>query len=268
VRGHDDELVEMFQAYYDASGQESHGLVSVAGWLSTARRWADFQPKWNGALNEARIPYFHMSALKSGRGPFAELSRDKQRRDQLIETLATIVRETVLFGVSSTMYHDDFVAADKMFGLAARYRNAFVLAARDCMKRVDAYTARLQVPSRSAVAHIFEWGDDGLGRLAQICRDMGEAVPAFHPSAPNVRGIPHLVQLQSTDWAAHQCFKLGQRYKALKFRPVPHKDLPSPVALLDEVPKDWLVYDVYSMSTRALALLDGRLALFDSNRRN
>jgi hypothetical protein len=250
----------MLQAYYDASGKPDLGHVTVAGWMSTPGGWADFGVRWNEALAQFGVPYFHASTFAGSQGPFAEWRNDESRKRDFIERLATIMRETVLFGISSTMYYADFAAADKLFGIAAVYRNAFVLAARDCMKRFDAHAFTLRGPRNREVAHIFESGDEGSGYLREICRQEGARPPQFHPSTPNHDGIPHLVQLQSADFAAYECFRLVQQRPKFNYAPVPIEAARPPVALLNEIPNEWKVYDLRSLSLRALFL--------DRHRRN
>jgi len=180
LHDHDDILVTMLKAYYDASGKKNLGRVSVAGWLSTARKWADFQIRWNEVLKQFDIPYFHASSFESGARPFdGDWKRDEQRRRDLIEQLAVIIRDTALFGVASTVYYADFDAAAAIHPeIRIRYKNPYVLAARDCMKVIDTNALKLRVAGkRASAAHIFEHGDEGMGRLVDLCREAGEGIP-------------------------------------------------------------------------------------------
>jgi len=256
LHDHDDLLVTMLTAYYDASGKENLGHVSVAGWLSTARKWADFQSRWNGVLEHFNIPYFHASSFENSKGPFSDWKDDESRRRELIECLATIVRDTALFGVSSTVYYDDFTAAAELLpDIRLQFKNAYVLAARDCMKRIDHHARKLRIEGkRASVAHVFERGDEGMGRLVEMCQKTGEDIPQFHPSTPNAnRG--HVVQLQSADLLAYECFRLAPQSQAERFNTIYLDDVRLPVKLLHDIPRAWVRYDYKRMAARALQLL-------------
>lgn len=239
----------MFRAYYDASGNKNLGHVSVAGWLSTAAKWAAFQQQWNEALTYFGIPYFHASTFQSSQGHFAQWRGDEPRRRELIERLAKIVRETVIFGVSSTIYYRDFEAAIALRPeIGLRYKNAYVLAARSSMKAVDA-RAR-------SVAHIFEHGDDGWKRIIRLCGEMDEGIPQFHPSTPDNKGTPYVVQLQSADLFAYESYRMAPHDHAQRFKPVYLDEARPPAQLLHEVPKEWHDYDYKEWAARALYLLE------------
>lgn len=64
----------MFRSYFDASGKEDLGLVVVAGYVASAKKWADYQKKWNAVLDKHRVPYFRMSefAHSTGAGPMCD----------------------------------------------------------------------------------------------------------------------------------------------------------------------------------------------------
>jgi hypothetical protein len=259
LHGYNDTLVMVLKAYYDASGKEDLGRVSVAGWLSTARKWADFQTRWNEALKRAGVPFFHASSFANAQNPFDsdEWRDDERRRRELIEQLARIIRDTALFGVSSTMYYDDFETIVKLHpDIGVRYKNPYVLAARDCIKLVDVYAQNLRADGkRTAVVHIFERGDEGMGRLVDLCREMGDPIPEFHHSTPNGKEDPYVIQLQSADFAAYESFRLEPPSKAERFKPVYLEDARVELQLLADIPKQWVQYDYRQAAARALLLL-------------
>lgn len=249
---YDDLLIAMLKAYYDASGKEDTGRVSVAGWVSTARRWVDFETNWNAALDYFGIPYFHASTFEFNGEHFADWRGDDTRKAELIQRLVAIVKDAVLFGVASTIYYDDFAAAAEIHPeVGVQFKNAYVLAARDCMKRSEGRARKLKM---GAVEHIFEQGDIGMGRLTDLCRDMGEGAPQFHFSTPHPNR-KHLVQLQSADLFAYECFQLTPQRHAERFRPVYLDEARQPARLLYNIPKEWHEYDYKATTARALHLL-------------
>jgi hypothetical protein len=61
-------LLGMFQVYADESGKGQGRMFTVAGFISTAERWADFSDAWDKVLPPERQPFKMSDAINSQSG--------------------------------------------------------------------------------------------------------------------------------------------------------------------------------------------------------
>jgi hypothetical protein len=235
----------MFRAYFDASGKENLGIVTVAGWLAAARSWAAFQERWNAVLSAARVPYFRMSEFAHSTGAYKDgWKNDESRRRKLISDLAQVLKDTVEYGVSCSLRYADFKNVDLQYKLTERYGNAYVFAAQDCIARINGHLSKAHPEARRGdVSYIFERGDDGAGHLVRLAEEAGMPIPEFHPSITTTRGGVGAIQLQAADFAAYETYRLGQQYAQFEGRGVPVDEMRMPARLLLAIPHHWGIYN-------------------------
>ena len=98
-------LMLMMQAYIDDSGIGEPPLALLAGFVSSAARWAHFSQEWDAALARHGLtsPFKMRDAQNlKFRGWSAE------RINNLIDELIDIIKRYVLFGVVSWVATEDF----------------------------------------------------------------------------------------------------------------------------------------------------------------
>jgi hypothetical protein len=208
----------MFTACFDASGSD-HDQVAlvVAGFVSSAKDWINFDAAWNARLAQDDLAYFHMVEFAHTDGEFkkwADLdvpTREKRRRALLSDLLGVIQGHAYRkFGCGiSTKHWTAHMAPANI----ERFRiNAYVQAALICGARVDnwALSERIKTP----VELVFEAGDVGQGVLTQYLSARRGPAPIFNPKKAAVRGdgivIPAFTPLQAADLLAYELL-LGVR---------------------------------------------------------
>jgi hypothetical protein len=84
----------MFTAYFDASGHEDLTHLAVAGFVSHADHWIDFDRAWRVRLATAGVRYFRMSEFSQGVGQFVGWNgpEKKSEKKQLLGDLMTLIR--------------------------------------------------------------------------------------------------------------------------------------------------------------------------------
>jgi hypothetical protein len=152
--------------YFDESGTHCGSrAVSVAGYLSTADRWLDFEKEWKQALCEYGLcpGYFHMTDFVARRGIYADWT-DDERRDRLAKLICIINRNTLAsvgFALPMRDYYSSFSQAAK------RYTGgAYGLAAVSCF--MDASRAIQPEYAAARIAYVFERGVKGRGQVMKV----------------------------------------------------------------------------------------------------
>lgn len=87
----------MFVAYFDASGTERNNpVLAVAGFLSGADRWMEFETKWLERLKSDGLTCFHTSDFNACQGEFKSgWKGHENRRVNLIADLVQIIKDHV-----------------------------------------------------------------------------------------------------------------------------------------------------------------------------
>jgi uncharacterized protein DUF3800 len=100
--------VAVFIAYFDESGSHAESKVfTLAGLVSGERRWTHFSREWLKTLKRFGVQgRLHMKDFEGSYGEFKEW--DKERKNNLAASLATLIKGHVLFMVSSSVVMDDF----------------------------------------------------------------------------------------------------------------------------------------------------------------
>jgi hypothetical protein len=108
-------LILVMEAYIDDSGKGDPPVFLLAGFLSHPEQWGDFSEKWVDALRRPpKLDYFKMSEAAALEGQFQGWS--EEGRDARLAKLVSIVKDHVLVGVSSVVYHRDYneIIRDKL----------------------------------------------------------------------------------------------------------------------------------------------------------
>ena len=158
----------MFTAYYDASGKVlAGGFLSVAGLVSTEKKWSKFEARWNERLGEFDVPRFHMVEFMQSRGNFRGWAGDITKRGEFLSGLVKTIKQGVnkIFVVTLTADSVDALAAMFKFG-GLKAEGAYHIAAGTCMHMIEAWVGR-KYPGKH-VAHVHEHGDLGQGTLPVV----------------------------------------------------------------------------------------------------
>ncbi len=104
-------LMVIIRAYLDNSGEEDdpqHKVCSLAGYVTTVKKWRKFEKLWKQTLRQYKVPYFHMKEFAHNIGPFEKFKGNEDNRRQFIRSLIDIMGETNLMGIISVIRLEDF----------------------------------------------------------------------------------------------------------------------------------------------------------------
>jgi hypothetical protein len=107
----DNHIMVMLRAYFDNSGQEDdpqHKVCSLAGFVTTVKKWRKFDKLWKQTLRQYKVPYLHMKEFAPNIDPFEKFKDDEQGRRQFIKSLIDIMDETHLMVILSVIRLIDF----------------------------------------------------------------------------------------------------------------------------------------------------------------
>jgi hypothetical protein len=98
--------------YFDDSGSSKcEPIYVIAGFVSSAEKWANFSIAWRNKLNEEpALSYFKMSEAVNFRGQFERGGWTPALRDQRVFELAEIITQHAMVRISSSVLRKDFDA--------------------------------------------------------------------------------------------------------------------------------------------------------------
>jgi hypothetical protein len=189
-----------FTVYLDASGSEhDQPCLAVAGYLSTAEQWIEFEKSWLLRLSAEGLDYFHAREI-------LRAVPDKIKRDSLYADLTGIIaghctRQIGCCVINSAM--DALTEEErKEFDITA-----YSIAGRACAGQVRQWARAFG--ARSLPELVFECGDKGKGSLLGLLKTDGFPEPTFRPKRDTlINGFiqPGAVPLQAADLLAFEIF--------------------------------------------------------------
>ena len=194
----------MFTCYFEASGDEhTQLLLVVAGFVSSAEQWIEWEQKWLERLAEDGLEYFHNAELYGW---------ECSRKVHLIADLSEITSHYMAHKFGVIIKNTDLVA-----GLSRAARDKWHIGAYSLAGRTIVSTARLWADSWGGRLPelIFEKGDKGHGKLRHLMVTQGYPEPIFRPKRAyrdKKSGFLHspAVPLQAGDLLASQIFAMGR----------------------------------------------------------
>src|SRR2546422_412165 len=86
-------------AYFDESGDHDKPVFSVAGFLSSDKRWRRFDQEWKKELRRRDVETLHMTDFETRHGEFKDKTWSNDERTAFIAQLAHIIKNTIMIGV-------------------------------------------------------------------------------------------------------------------------------------------------------------------------
>jgi hypothetical protein len=205
-------LTTAFDFSYHESGDPSeHGdarkFTVLAGFVSGAREWEEFDVRWRARLSQDGLTYFHMHRFAQSIKPFDGWQKQEGRRRELLSDLLEIVAEFAFrkFGVVVPLsglhalklnpelpHHAEAVAVSNILGMVEQWKN------REKFHR--------------AVRYVFEQGDAGENTIRETARKITDVAPSFEfkKDSPE-KSIVAFTPLQAADLWAYELKKLADR---------------------------------------------------------
>jgi hypothetical protein len=150
-------IMVILKAYMDNSGEEDdpqHKVCSLAGYITTAKKWRKFDKLWKQTLIMYKVPYLHMKEFAPNIGPFEKFKDHEKDRRQFIQSLVDIMEETHLRGIMSVIRLGDFrkFIKDKGLNIDAYSFNLYacmsIIAATWQNKPIEIIIDRINKPGR------------------------------------------------------------------------------------------------------------------------
>jgi hypothetical protein len=192
-------LLSAFTCYFDASGtQHDQVALAMAGFMSTAEQWLEFEREWKARLLQDGWKYFHRKELNS------------RKHSGLLEDLASIIQNYAM----------------RKFGMVVRVAELHRLVQKEEYDKwnLDAYS----YAGRACAAHVRQWakrnhlasvpelvyatGDKGRSQLEQRLRKDSSNSVRFQPAIDQMDRktgsvIPAAIPLQAADLLAYELFQ-------------------------------------------------------------
>jgi hypothetical protein len=220
-------------AAIDCSRDKTEQYFVMAGFVSSAERWSEFDSLWRKRLAIDGLEYFHMHRFAHSVKPFDQGWRDNEpRRRALISDLLTIVqshawyKSACIFPLASLLRFSDESRRTLMPTLIAA-------AGRYIWAEIDVWRKRERFPNPVRV--VFEDGDDDKGSLIEAMKHVSGHTPSFEFKKDDAeKGIIAFTPLQAADILAYEGQKLTQRYDS----PARGIALRFPYQELEKIPGD------------------------------
>lgn len=199
-------MASLFTAYLDECGtHDDSDAVVVAGYVSNVTKWTVFSEKWQEALTEAHLDYFHMSDFESYKGQFASWTPE-EHKSRLNGFLKIIHDHVILsFGVIVLKKQFDTILSE---GAKRLCGDAYGLASIACFTNLAKI---LREPKNDGWMDItMEAGAKGHGALHWIFTE-GSKDPEWRENnrilALAFRDKRRFLPLQAADILAYELYK-------------------------------------------------------------
>jgi hypothetical protein len=197
-------------AVFDASGTETDtSIMVVAGFVSSAREWNKFSPKWAGRLKRDGLKHMHMKEFAHSTGQFVEGWRgNEKRRRALLFDLMQLVKHHVDYKFGVIVTNETFRNILSPETKEEWDLNVYSLAGRCCALQVNEWATKRDF--KFPIKLVFEKGDPHAGKLHHRLVEDGYQAPAFEPKkderTPQGVLIPAFIPLQAADFLAYEIY--------------------------------------------------------------
>lgn len=201
-------LMAVAEAYFDESGtHDGAPFICVAGYIFEAEAAREFSAKWNSALSEYDLPYFHAVDCVSQNGVFSHLT-DGQC-DKLTRKLIALIKEHMSLGIATSVdraTYAQIMPRHPWLGDDYQFCGARMLeGARRSLERLGI--------SYDKISFFFEAGHDSQGALGRVIYDLmssDENRAFWKYQSHSFVGKRDAPPIQAADFLAWQTAKLNK----------------------------------------------------------
>ncbi len=202
-------------AYFDESGtHEDSDHVAVAGFIGFASAWVDFCARWQLALNDFGLSYFHMTDFANRVKPY-DTWLEETRRSRL-SRLLNIIDANVIGSVGFSVPKKSFesICSPKAKEICG---GAYGLAAIACF--LDLGNIFAYMPPSDEVTYVFERGSKGAEQIRKVFqsnRELSEQRKKYRLGSLRFEDKRDYLPLQAADILAYEIYKESQRMPGKK----------------------------------------------------
>jgi len=182
----------MFTAYFDVSGASDTTVLTMAGYVSDAKKWAKFECRWQEILDRENIKSFHMTDCVSGKSHEYK-GWTPERKRQFINDLAECARKYTNKRFSASVIIEDYGRVDAIYQLREYLGDPYTLCGTSCVAHVRTWAINRKL--KTPPLFVFEAGDKREGNFVHLCEKQFGITPLFYPKKD-------LLPLQAADLAA------------------------------------------------------------------
>lgn len=204
-------ILAMFTACFDAGGsQHDQRFLVMAGFISSASDWIEFDKVWRKRLAEDGLSYFHMVDFAASQEEFEHgWKNNEPRRRKLLSDLVEIIRKHAYRRFGCAIENKVLLQNLSKEQLDEYSLNAYAIAGMNCTAQVIRWCKRDTI-SFETVEFVFEDGDHGKGKLIKHFNDYLGMTPIFkakRDKRTGYRNILGFTPLQSADLLAYEIVK-------------------------------------------------------------
>ena len=177
--------MKAFTAYFDASGSADTPVLTIAGFVSRAEKWARFEEHWKSLLPPT-VTMFHMTDFVSSRKGWERWKGVIGRRIKLIDSLFACIKANTNQGFTGTIKLADYKKINGGFELKEKLGQPYAVIAMGCLGRLKKWAEGKKIDWRKILC-VFEEGDHGQGDL--IARARAEGYNAVSQSNATIRAF-------------------------------------------------------------------------------
>jgi hypothetical protein len=198
----------MLTAAFDVSQDHPHKrFLVMAGFVSSAESWAEFEQEWRSRLAQDGLSWFHMYSFAHSINQFDGWRHQEARRRKLLSDILDItsghayqkfgcVIEADAFSMLNPETRDKF--AETAIAAAGKFCVGFVLG----WKHRERYVQKFP-------EFVFEDGDLGKGTLMKAVKELTGRDPIFRAKKDDPsKGIEAFTPLQASDILAYEIKKI------------------------------------------------------------
>jgi hypothetical protein len=204
-------LMVMLNAYFDASAsQQGTRVMTMAGFVSTEKKWVKFETEWNGILQHYEIPYFHMKDFTGSTGAFKTWEGKEERRINFLIDLIRVAKKRVHKGFMCSVRLEDFEEVNRDFKLREHWGCEYSFVGMSVVS--DVMNWKKKHFPRASIKYILEDGDSGNADLKR-CLKSSDLPYSFTPKKekPNST-FKYITPFQLADFAAWESRAIYARY--------------------------------------------------------
>ena len=198
-----------FEGYFDESGdlESQPRIFCISGYYFTKPNAAEMKLRWEKALSDYKLPYFHMVDCAHGKGVFKPLSKDD--RDRLQRQLIRLIKHYAGPGFSYVFYANRFTPS-------VQSPDPYTLGVSSAVTEFESFIERNNIDSNS-IAYFFESGHKNKGnaynRVAARIKDAGSSLTFANKEDKPLLQAADLLAWHTTKYVKD---RLGEKRKPRK----------------------------------------------------
>jgi hypothetical protein len=248
-------------AFFDASGSPGDTtVVSLAGLVSTAERWAAFAEEWQQCLEAFGVSALHMKHFAHSEGEFSSWKDDEPKRRRLLSALLYAIENHIDYTAAVSVWMKDYNATDKHYRLS-EFMRPYTLGASTCVSSILRWARASQLDA-GGIAYIFEEGDTDQSDVSRCWRALFaeyNVSPIFLKKVDRFPGSEISAPIrpfEAADLVAYENLKANKSVENNRGT-LPFEKLRRPMQRMSKLPgaAEWRLFDLRDLAATCEAYL-------------